>query len=153
MKKDGKITVRINKKLLEDAKENIPNISAFVEECLEQYLGYANGTYPTANDREILDKIGKLQVELFISNQNYDLDKERQKAESQKLNSTWFQLWNDFRKRLTVNERFMDEAVNVLGLDAEVLEDMLDFTYENMDSFGVDFTWEEVYERYEKEEK
>lgn len=153
MKKDGKITVRINKKLLEDAKENIPNISAFVEECLEQYLGYANGTYPTANDREILDKIGKLQVELFISNQNYDLDKERQKAESQKLNSTWFQLWNDFRKRLTVNERFMDEAVNVLGLDAEVLEDMLDFTYENKDSLGIDFTWEDVCEKYGDEEK
>lgn len=153
MKKDGKITVRINKKLLEDAKKSIPNISAFVEECLEQYLGYANGTYPTANDREILDKIGKLQVELFISNQNYDLDKERQKAESQKLNSTWFQLWNDFRKRLTVNERFMDEAVNVLSLDADVLEDMLDFTYENKDSLGIDFTWEDVCEKYGDEEK
>ena len=148
-----RVNISINKKVLGDAKKSIPNLSAFVEECLEQYLGYANGTYPTANDREILDKIGKLQVELFISNQNYDIQEERRKAESQKLNSTWFQLWNDFRKRLTVNERFMAEAVKVLGLDADTLEDMLDFTYGKKDSFGVDFTWEEVYERYEKEGK
>ena len=153
MKKDTKLTIRIETKLLEDAKKSIPNLSAFITECLEQYLGYANGTYPTANDRRILDKIGKLQVELFISNQNYDLQEERMKAESHKLNSTWFQLWNDFRRRLTVNERFMDEAVNVLGLDADVLEDMLDFTYENRDSLGIDFTWEDVCELYEKEEK
>lgn len=148
-----RVNISINKKLLEDAKKSIPNLSAFITECLEQYLGYANGTYPVANDQEILDKIGKLQVELFISNQNYDVQEERMKAESHKRNSTWFQLWNDFKRRLTVNERFMDEAVKVLGLDAVVLEDMLDFTYENLDVLAVDFTWEDVCELYEKEEK
>ena len=152
MKKDGKITVRINKKLLEDAKKNIPNISTFVQECLEHYLGYANGTYPTANDREILDKIGKLQAELYMRNQNFNIHEHIRKAEEEKINRALRKLWNEYRKNMIIDEQSMTEALTILPVDAETLEDMLDFAYVNQEELGLNFTWSKLYELYENEE-
>ena len=43
-KKDLKIT--IEEEILQKAKNHIPNLSGFVEECLKHYLGYADGTVP-----------------------------------------------------------------------------------------------------------
>ena len=60
------LILTIDEEVINKAKKHMPNISGFVEECLKHHLGLANGTYPIANDLDILDKISKLQVELFI---------------------------------------------------------------------------------------
>ena len=52
-KKDLKIT--IDEKVLEKGKNAIPNLSAFFEECLKHYLGYADGTIAIGNINEITD--------------------------------------------------------------------------------------------------
>ena len=53
-KKDLKIT--IDEKVLENGKNAIPNLSAFFEECLKHYLGYADGTIAIGNINEITDR-------------------------------------------------------------------------------------------------
>ena len=67
-----RLELSIEKDILEKAKKHIPNLSGFVEECLKHYFGYADGIFPIGNVNEITDKIGKLQVELFLINQNYE---------------------------------------------------------------------------------
>ena len=37
-------------------------------------------------------------------------------------------------------------------IDEDTLEDVLDYAYVNMDSFSLNFSWEEVYSRYQQEE-
>ena len=144
-KKDLKIT--IEEDILEKAKKHIPNLSAFFEECLKHYFGYADGIFPIGNVNEITDKIGKLQVELFLINQNYDAEESRKKTENIEKDKAWRFLWNDYRPRLIPDETLLAKAVELLGKDEEELEDILDWVY--ITDVKVDTnSWQEVLKAY-----
>lgn len=148
----SKITVSIDSEVLEKAKKQMPNISEFFNECLIQYLGLADGIYPTADANDIVNDIGKSQAKLFILNQNYDYEKAQKDVEEEKINSALRKLWNEYRKNMVVDDQQMAEALEVLPVYAERLEDMLDFAYANQDELGLNFTWSKLYELYESEE-
>ena len=145
-------TLTIEKEIYENARKHIPNISEFLEECLKQYLGLADGIYPTANVKDIVDDIAKSQAKLFILNQNYDYEKAQKEVEDEKVNRPLRKLWNEYRKSLIADEQLMSEALEVLPTDAETLEDMLDFAYVNQEELGLNFTWNKLCELYETEE-
>ena len=148
----SKITVSIDSEVLEKAKKQMPNISEFFNECLIQYLGLADGIYPTADANDIVNDIGKSQAKLFILNQNYDYEKAQQEVEDEKVNRALRKLWNEYRKNMVVDDQQMAEALEVLPVYAERLEDMLDFAYANQDELGLNFTWSKLCELYENEE-
>lgn len=148
----SKITVSIDSEVLEKAKKQMPNISEFFNECLIQYLGLADGIYPTADANDIVNDIGKSQAKLFILNQNYDYEKAKKEVEDEKINRALRKLWNEYRKNMVVDDQQMAEALEVLPVYAERLEDMLDFAYANQDELGLNFTWSKLYELYENEE-
>ena len=145
-----RVNISIEKTLLEKAKNEIPNLSGFIEECLKHYFGYANGTFPIGNINEITNKIGKLQVDLFLINENYDVEESRKKAENFEKDKAWRFLWNDYRIRLIPDERLLAEAVEKLSVDEETLEDVLDEVYEAKESIDTN-EWDTVYEWYKKE--
>ena len=148
----SKITVSIDSEVLEKAKKQMPNISEFLNECLKQYLGLADGIYPTAEANDIVNDISKSQAKLFILNQNYDYEKAQKEVEDEKVNRALRKLWNEYRKNMIADEQSMSEALEVLPVDAETLEDILDFAYANQDELGLNFTWSKLYELYENEE-
>ena len=45
----------------------------------------------------------------------------------------------------------MQDVLNVVNVDESTLEDVLDFAYFNQDELSLNFSWEEVYEKYQKE--
>ena len=143
------LKLSIDEDVLEIAKKQIPNLSEFFEECLKHYFGYANGTFPVGNINEINDKIGRLQVELFLINQNYNVEESMERAENFEKDKAWRFLWNDYRARLIPDERLLNEAVEVLGVDSETLEDLLDEVYEARDKLDTD-EWSNVKEWYDK---
>ena len=149
-KKD--VTLSIEENLLKNAKKQIPNLSAFFEECLKNYMGIVNGLYPTAKYKEMLDEIGKIQTNLFLMNQNYDFEEAQKRNEEEKINRALRKLWNEYRKTLTPEGQSFDEALNMLDVDSETLEDMLDFAYANQELLGLNFTWSKLCEMYENEE-
>ena len=143
------IGLTIDETLLKKAKNDIPNLSEFFEECLKHYFGYANGTFPIGNINDITDKIGKLQVELFLINQNYDMETAMKEAEEFEKDKAWRFLWNDYRIRLVPDELLMQTAVKELGIDEDTLEDILDEVFENKDQVDTEH-WSNVYEWYQK---
>ena len=146
-KKDLKIT--IDEKVLEKGKNAIPNLSAFFEECLKHYLGYADGTIAIGNINEITDKIGKLQVKLYLINRNYDAEESMKRVENEEMNKAWRFLWNDFRPRLIPDETLLKKAVEQLGKNEEELEDILDWVH--ITDIKVDTnSWQDVLEKYKK---
>ena len=146
------LKISIEEEILEKAKKHIPNLSGFVEECLKHYLGYANGTYPVGNINEITDKIGILQVELFLINQNFDAEESRLEAENFEKDKAWRFLWNDYRIRLIPDDTLMEKAIGILKMDGEELEDILDWVYET--DIEVDAnSWQEVLKRYGNSDK
>lgn len=143
------LKISIDEEILEKAKNQIPNLSAFIEECLRHYLGYAEGTIPIVNINEITDKIGKLNVELFLINQNYNAEESMKRAENEEMNKAWRFLWNDYRPRLIPDETLLKKAVEQLEKTEEELEDILDWAY--MTDVKVDTnSWQDVLEKYGK---
>ena len=124
-----RLEISIDENVLKKAKKQIPNLSGFVEECLKHYFGYADGIFPVGNVNEINDKIGKLQLEMFLINQNYDAGESRKEAEELEKDKAWRFLWNDYRSRLIPDEKLLKKAVEVLGINEEELEDILDWAY------------------------
>ena len=142
-----RVNISIDSELLIKAKKHIPNLSGFIEECLKHYFGYADGIFPIGNVNEITDKIGKLQVELFLINQNYDAEESRKKTENIEKDKAWRFLWNDYRPRLIPDETLLAKAVVLLGKDEEELEDILDWVY--ITDVKVDTnSWQEVLKAY-----
>ena len=141
------LKISIEEEVLEKAKKHIPNLSGFVEECLKHYFGYADGIFPIGNINEITDKIGRLQVELFLINQNYDAEESRKNAENEERDKAWRFLWNDFKPSLIPDETLLEKAIEVLGINGEELEDILDWVY--ITDVNVDTnSWQEVLKAY-----
>ena len=145
-------TLTIEKEIYERAKNSLPNISEFVEECLIQYLGLADGIFPTADVNDIVKDIAKSQAKLFIINQNYDYEKAQKEIEDEKLNKALRGVWFEYSKTLLLEGDAFENALSVLNVDAETLEDMLDFADMNRDELGLNFTWSKLCEMYENEE-
>ena len=141
------LKISIEEEVLEKAKKHIPNLSGFVEECLKHYFGYADGIFPIGNVNEITDKIGRLQVELFLINQNYDAEESRKNAENEERDKAWRFLWNDFKSSLIPDETLLEKAIEVLGINGEELEDILDWVY--ITDINIDTnSWQEVLKAY-----
>jgi hypothetical protein len=141
------LKISIEEEVLEKAKKHIPNLSGFVEECLKHYFGYADGIFPIGNVNEITDKIGRLQVELFLINQNYDAEESRKNAENEERNKAWRFLWNDFKSSLIPDETLLEKAIEVLGINGEELEDILDWVYITDINVNTN-SWQEVLKAY-----
>ena len=141
------LKISIEEEVLEKAKKHIPNLSGFVEECLKHYFGYADGIFPIGNVNEITDKIGRLQVELFLINQNYDAEEIRKNAENEERDKAWRFLWNDFKSSLIPDETLLEKAIEVLGINGEELEDILDWVYITDINVNTN-SWQEVLKAY-----
>lgn len=148
----SKITISIDDEVLKKAKKQMPNISEFLNECLIQYLGLADGIFPTADVNDIVKDIAKSQAKLFIINQNYDYEKAQKEIEDEKLNKALRGVWFEYSKTLLPEGDAFENALSVLNVDAETLEDMLDFADMNRDELGLNFTWSKLCELYENEE-
>ena len=141
------LKISIEEEVLEKAKKHIPNLSGFVEECLKHYFGYADGIFPIGNVNEITDKIGRLQVELFLINQNYDAEESRKNAENEERDKAWRFLWNDFKPSLIPDETLLEKAIEVLGINGEELEYILDWVYITDINVNTN-SWQEVLKAY-----
>ena len=141
------LKISIEEEVLEKAKKHIPNLSGFVEECLKHYFDYADGIFPIGNVNEITDKIGRLQVELFLINQNYDAEESRKNAENEERDKAWRFLWNDFKPSLIPDETLLEKAIEVLGINGEELEDILDWVYITDINVNTN-SWQEVLKAY-----
>ena len=146
-----RVNISIDSEILIKAKKHIPNLSGFVEECLKHYFGYADGIFPIGNVNEITDKIGKLQVELFLINQNYDAEESMKNAANEEKDKAWRFLWNDFRPTLIPDETLLEKAIETLEMNKEELEDILDWVY--LTDVKVDTnSWQEVLKAYNENE-
>lgn len=138
------ITITIEMEILKEAKEQIPNISAFVESCLRNYL---NGTFPVSDANRIIQEIGKLQADLYLLNQINDLEQKIKDKQNLEKDKAWRFLWNDYNTKLILDETLMTNAVELLGKDKEELEEILDWVL--LTEIKVDTNyWEDVLRKY-----
>ena len=143
------IKLSIDSELLEKAKKQIPNISAFLEECLRNYLGIGEHLVHTSNMYELIETISKCQLELYLMNEKKHIEESKQKAQQQEINLAWRHLYTEYRDTRTINQDKLQHAVTILNVPGEELEDIVEVCYVFSRDDGVDVTeWAEVYEQY-----
>lgn len=143
------VTITIEEKLLEKAKNRIPNISGFVEECLKNYLGEGKNLLATNRQHELIETISKCQLELYLLNKKENIEEEREKAKLEDIHLAWRKLYAYYRDTKTIDPDKLEYAVKKLGVPAEELNDIVIVAYAYQDERKIDITdWYEVYNEY-----
>ena len=140
-----KLTLSIDEKVLESATEQIPNISKFVEDCLREFLGLNPGNYPTKTAHDIIDNIGRNQVDLHILNEQNKITENIQKMEEDKIDRFWRELYLKYRDTYVIPDDLKELAKELLDVDLDTLENILDSVDDNNLMFN---TWTEAKQWY-----
>jgi hypothetical protein len=143
------LILTIDEDIVKKAKDTIPNISGFVEECLKQYLGIGNNLIPTSKMKELVDTISKSQLELYLMNERGNIEEAKEKAAQQEINLAWRRLFTFYRDTRKIDDLLLKEASNVLEVPTDELADIVEVCFVFSRDDGVDVTeWAEVYEKY-----
>lgn len=143
------LKISIDSEILEKAKKQIPNLSAFVEECLKQYLGIGNGLVNTSNINELNETISKCQLELYLMNERGNIEEAKEKAAKQEINLAWRRLYTTYRDTRTIDETLLTNASEILEVDKVELTDIVEVCYAFSRTDEIDVTeWTEVYQQY-----
>ena len=141
------LVLTIDEIVLKKAKENIPNLSNFIEECLKHYLGLNTGEYPVHNAKELLNKISECQLELHLLNEENKLNDNIEKAKQELISSTWRILYATYRDTKNVPKKQLEEAEKILGVSSSELNNMLELCFIFRDEIDVT-DWEKVRAEY-----
>ena len=138
--------VTIEENLLEKAKNRIPNISEFIENCFKNYLGEGEGLINTYSQHELVETIGKCQLELYLLNEKQNIEENMKQAEIEDKNLTWRKLFAEYRDTRKINPEKLEDAVNKLGVPRQELVDIVEVLFVNHNELNIDITdWFEVY--------
>ena len=141
------LVITIDEIVLKKAKENIPNLSNFIEECLKCYLGLNTGEYPVHNAKELLNKISECQLELHLLNEENKLNENIEKAKQELISSTWRILYATYRDTKNVTKKQLNEAEKILGVTSNELKNILELCFIFSDEIDVN-DWEKVCAEY-----
>jgi hypothetical protein len=143
------LILTIDEDIVKKAKDTIPNISGFVEECLKQYLGIGNNLIPTSKMKDLVDTISKSQLELYLMNERGNIEEAKEKAAQQEINLAWRRLFTFYRDTRKIDDLLLKEASNVLEVPTDELADIVEVCFVFSRDDGVDVTeWADVYEKY-----
>ena len=143
------LILTIDEEVVEKAKKQIPNISAFVEDCIKNYLGIGNGLINTSNIHELNETISKCQLELYLMNEKGNIKEAKEKAAKQQINLAWRRLYATYRDTRTIDETLLNNASEILKVDKVELSDIVEVCYAFSRNSDIDVTeWVEVYAEY-----
>ena len=143
------LILTIDEEIVGKAKKQIPNISAFVEDCLKNYLGIGNGLINTSNIHELNETISKCQLELYLMNEKGNIKEAKEKAAKQEINLAWRKLYATYRDTRTIDETLLNNASEILKVDKVELSDIVEVCYAFSRNSDIDVTeWDEVYAEY-----
>jgi hypothetical protein len=143
------LILTIDEEVVEKAKKQIPNISAFVEDCIKNYLGIGNGLINTSNIHELNETISKCQLELYLMNEKGNIKEAKEKAAKQEINLAWRKLYATYRDTRTIDETLLNNASEILKVDKVELSDIVEVCYAFSRNSDIDVTeWLEVYAEY-----
>ena len=109
MRKES-IKLSIDKEVLDIARQEIPNISRFTEECLRKYLGIGTTLTPLYKQQELLETIGKCHLELHLMNELEHVEEMKRKMELEKINYAWRLVFTHYRDTGKINEKRLQYA-------------------------------------------
>lgn len=152
MKQQLKVT--IDEETLELAKNNIPNISNFVENCFKAYLMLLGIDEETQGEKlaKAWEKFRDAQLEIHMLT-SYDFNKKSiEKLEQKVRTDAWLQSWGEYRHGGHVQEWKLDKTNEVLKIGKDVLKQLLEDVYyeytKDRTKIYIFDNWEYIEERF-----
>lgn len=129
----SKLHLSIDSDKIARAKQHIPNLSIFFEECLDIYLESNIDEIELARINRTIMK-ANFERELYMKSR---MDKKYiEKDKTQRKNKVWGQLYNSYSQTKEYDWELMKEAIELLEQSEEVLVGMMDtLIYDNSNSF------------------
>jgi hypothetical protein len=122
-----KVTFSIDKNTMDMVRDNIPNMSQFVEDCFNAYL-----TFAIEDEEERGEELrqawadfhkAKLNIHLLmkVDYEGRDIERaiERQKTDA------WLYVWADYRRVGSTQQDKIEKSAKALDLEVEVLKQLL----------------------------
>lgn len=122
-----KVTFSIDEDLMKMARNNIPNMSAFIEDCFKAYLTYATETEEERGEelrqswREFHRAKRNIHILMKVDFAQKDVENQiaKQKTEA------WLSVWSDYRKVESTQDFKLEKASKKLGITVEELNQVL----------------------------
>ena len=114
-------TISIDERVLVRAKQEIPNISDFCENCMRAYLGVGVNSLNISSMQEELNKLKSANLNLHLLSE-VDLNNANN---NELVNDAWRSIWRKTRNHMTVSDNELISASKILGKSSEELEQML----------------------------
>lgn len=128
MKKPLKISV--DEDLLEQVKNNIPNISQFVEDCFKAYLSFAIKNEEDRGEelRKAWETFHKAKLDIHLLMKVDYEGQDMEKAINKVKTDAWLTVWSDYRRVGSTQDWKIPKACKTLEITEEELKAVLEST-------------------------
>lgn len=125
MKKPLKISV--DEGLLEQVKNNIPNISEFVEGCFIAYLSFAIENEEDRGEelRKAWETFHKAKLDIHLLMKVDYEGQDMQQAIMKQKTDAWLSVWSDYRRVGSTQNTKLEKASKTLKITTEELQQVL----------------------------
>ena len=125
-----KVTFSIDEKIMEMVRNNIPNMSEFVEDCFKAYLSFAIENEEERGEelRKAWETFHKAKLDIHLLMKIDYKDKNIQNAIIKQKNQAWLTVWSDYRRVGNTQYNKIEKANKKLEITTEELKQVLEDT-------------------------
>lgn len=148
------LKVSIDEDVLAKAKDEIDNLSFFVEETFRFYLGMSSidNRVKELELKKLSDEIDNKQFQRYLIEKSLTDKKDSEKLFIEEKNRRWRKLWNYYYLYRTYDYERMSDAMSILEMEEKELVEMMETLIEYKDE--IDFKssdkWEYSYNVYQQ---
>ena len=151
MKKSLKVS--IDEDVLKEAKNQINNLSSFVEESFRFYLGLDNDNRnKELKLKELSNEINNKQFQRYLIEKSLVNKENNERLFLEEKNHRWRKLWNYYYLYRTYDFEKMSDAIDILGMEEEeivlIMETLIE--YKDEIDFKSSDKWEYAFKVYKQ---
>lgn len=124
------LKISIDEDTLEQVKDNIPNISEFVEGCFIAYLSFAIKNEEDRGEelRKAWETFHKAKLDIHLLMKVDYEGQDMQNAINKQKTDAWLQVWSDYRRVGSTQDFKLEKSSKILEIDIDILKQLLEDT-------------------------
>ena len=124
------LKISIEEDILEQVKDNIPNISEFVEGCFIAYLSFAIENEEDRGEelRKAWEAFHKAKLDIHLLMKVDYEGRDMQNAINKQKTDAWLQVWSDYRRVGSTQDFKLEKSSKILEIDIDILKQLLEDT-------------------------
>ncbi len=122
-----KVTFSIDEKIMEMVRNNIPNMSEFVEDCFKAYLSFAIENEEDRGEelRKAWETFHKAKLDIHLLMKVDYEGQDLQNAINKQKTDAWLTVWSDYRRVGSTQNTKLEKASKTLKITTEELQQVL----------------------------